>query len=90
MIGRRSALLVIAVVAAVGLSMVPTEAPDVRAATPGLTIVSTARYDVQPEAHRVHVTLNLQLTNRLRDSNPFDLVIANHGGNARSRALWVR
>ena len=68
MIGRRSALLVIAVVAAVGLSMVPTEAPDVRAAAPGLTIVSTARYDVQPEAHRVHVTLNLQLTNRLRDS----------------------
>jgi hypothetical protein len=68
MIGPRLALLVVAVVAAVGLSAAPMTAPDVRAAAPGLTIVSSASYEVQPEAHRVHVTLDLQLTNRLRDS----------------------
>jgi hypothetical protein len=68
MIGRRFALLVFAVVAAVGLSAAPATAPEVRAAAPGLTIVSSASYEVQPEAHRVHMTLDLQLTNRLRDS----------------------
>jgi hypothetical protein len=68
MIGRRFALLVFAVVAAVGLSAAPVTAPDVRAAAPGLTIVSSATYEVQPEAHRVHMMLDLQLTNRLRDS----------------------
>ena len=41
---------------------------EVRAATPDLTIVSDARYDVQPTKHRVRVTLTLTLTNRLRDT----------------------
>jgi hypothetical protein len=50
------------------LSMAPASVAEVAAATPGLTIVSSASYDVQPEAHRVHVTLDLQLTNRLRDT----------------------
>src|SRR4029079_15346467 len=82
MIGRRIAVLAFAFVAAVGLSVAPARPgaargtggdagptpPEVRAAAPGLTIVSTAAYDVQPEAHRVHVSLDLQLTNRLRDS----------------------
>lgn len=68
MIARRIAVLVFAVVAAAGLTTAPLGAPEVRAAAPGLTIVSTANYDVQPEAHRVHVTVDLQLVNRLRDS----------------------
>jgi hypothetical protein len=42
--------------------------PAVRAATPDLTIVSQARYDVQPTRRRVHVTVDLTLTNRLRDT----------------------
>jgi len=70
MIGRRIVVLAFALVAAAGLSVAPVApvAPEVRAAAPGLTIVSSAVYDVQPEAHRVHVSLDLQLTNRLRDS----------------------
>ena len=40
----------------------------VHAATPDLTIVSAARYDVQPAHKRVRVTLDLTLTNRLRDT----------------------
>ncbi len=40
----------------------------VRAATPDLTIVAAARYDVQPSKSRVRVTLDLTLTNRLRDT----------------------
>ena len=36
---------------------------------PGLTIVTSARYDVQPEAHRVRVTLDMTLTNRLSDTS---------------------
>lgn len=43
-------------------------APVVRAASPDLTIVSAARYDVQPAQKRVRVTLDLTLTNRLRDT----------------------
>jgi hypothetical protein len=42
--------------------------PAVRAATPDLTIVSQARYDVRPTQRRVHVTVDLTLTNRLRDT----------------------
>ncbi len=46
----------------------PVGVPTVRAATPDLTIVSSARYDVQPTRHRVHVTVELTLTNRLKDT----------------------
>ena len=49
----------------------PAGAPrraEVRAATPDLTIVSDARYDVQPAHHRVRVTLALTLTNHLKDT----------------------
>jgi hypothetical protein len=46
----------------------PGAAETVRAATPDLTIVSSAQYDVQPSRKRVHVTVNLTLTNRLRDT----------------------
>jgi hypothetical protein len=40
----------------------------VRAATPDLTIVTAARYDVRPDEKRVRVTVDLTLTNRLRDT----------------------
>lgn len=66
---RRLAALVFAVVAATGLLAGPAGATDVRAAAPGLTIVTAARYDVQPANHRVHVTVDLTLTNRLRDTS---------------------
>ena len=46
---------------------VPVPSP-VRAATPDLTIVTAARYDVQPAQKRVRVTVDLTLTNRLRDT----------------------
>ncbi|HEV8697971.1 MAG TPA: hypothetical protein VGQ89_09775, partial [Candidatus Limnocylindrales bacterium] len=46
----------------------PVGVPIVRAATPDLTIVSSARYDVQPTRHRVHVTVELTLMNRLKDT----------------------
>ena len=43
-------------------------ADEVRAATPDLTIVSRARYAVQPDEQRVRVTVNLTLTNHLTDT----------------------
>jgi hypothetical protein len=65
---RRFALLLLAVVAATGWLLVPgAGVAEVRGATPNLTIVTTARYDVQPDARRVRVTLDMTLTNRLSD-----------------------
>ena len=43
-------------------------APEVRAAAPDLTIVTDATYEVQPEQHRVQVTVDMVLTNHLRDT----------------------
>ncbi len=71
MTGRRLPTLLLALVAAVGLLGIPVgpAAPvEVRAATPDLTIVSTARYDVQPDKRRVRVTVDLTLHNRLKDT----------------------
>jgi hypothetical protein len=68
---RRLPTLLLAVVAAVGLlgtPVGPTAPLEVHAATPDLTIVSTARYDVQPSKHRVRVTVDLTLHNRLKDT----------------------
>jgi hypothetical protein len=70
-IGRRLAPLGLALVAALGLLGTPAgpAAPsEVRAATPDLTIVSAARYEVQPSRRRIHITLDLTITNRLRDT----------------------
>lgn len=61
---RRTALL-LAVLATIGFFGTPTEA---RAASPDLTIVTAARYDVQPSQRRVRVTVDLTLTNRLKDT----------------------
>src|SRR3954447_4023875 len=65
---NRLGLLAFAVLVATGLSVAPVAVREVAATAPGLTIVSSASYDVTPETHRVHVTLDLQLTNRLRDT----------------------
>ncbi|MDO8484181.1 MAG: hypothetical protein Q7S35_04480, partial [Candidatus Limnocylindrales bacterium] len=65
---RRIGGLGLAIALASGLLAVPATAPEVRAATPDLTIVSAARYDVQPEQHRVRVSLDLVLTNHLKDT----------------------
>ena len=64
---RRLARVVLAAVVALGVVAAPGQS-TVRAATPDLTIVTAARYDVQPAQKRVRVTVDLTLTNRLRDT----------------------
>lgn len=65
---RRLAGLLLAIVAATALLAAPAGVSQVRAATPDLTIVANASYDVQPEQHRVHVTLDMLLANHLKDT----------------------
>ena len=65
---RRLGGLGLALALAVGAVAAPSTAPEVRAAAPDLTIVTDARYDVQPEQHRVRVNLRVVLTNRLKDT----------------------
>jgi len=65
---RRLGPLLLALVVVAGLTVAPTGATDVRAATPDLTIVSDARYDVQPTQSRVRVTVTLRVTNHLKDT----------------------
>ncbi len=60
--------LLLATVVALGLVAAPPNAPEARAATPDLTIVSDAHYVVQPAERRVRITLDLTLRNRLRDT----------------------
>ncbi len=67
-IGRRLAVVLLAIVAAGGLLAAPAGVSEVRAASPDLTIVTTARYDVQPAQRRVRVTLDMVMTNHLRDT----------------------
>jgi hypothetical protein len=67
----RSIRLVVSAALAIGVAGWPGgagTAETVRAAAPDLTIVSSARYDVQPSRKRVRVTVNLTLTNRLKDT----------------------
>jgi len=66
---RRFAAVLLAVLAATGLLASPAGTPDVRAAAPGLSIVTDAQYDVQPDAHRVRVTLDMVMKNRLSDTS---------------------
>ena len=68
MIARRFGRLGLAIAFATGLLVTPQVAPTVRAAAPGLTIVSDARYDVQPDQRRVRVSLDLTLTNNRKDT----------------------
>lgn len=65
---RRVWSLILAALVATGLLVAPPVAPSVRAAAPDLTIVSDARYDVQPDQRRVRVSLDLLVTNHLKDS----------------------
>jgi len=65
---RRLGGLGLAIALAVMAVAAPPAAPAVRGATPDLTIVSDARYDVQPEQHRVRVNLKVVLTNHLKDT----------------------
>ena len=67
-LGRRLGGLGLAIALACGLLAAPAAVGEVRAAAPDLTIVSDARYDVQPEQHQVRVILNLILTNHLKDT----------------------
>ena len=70
MIGRLPRLIA-AMVVALGLlaSPVGPGAPaEVAAATPDLTVVGKARYDVLPDEQRIRVTIDLTLRNRLRDT----------------------
>lgn len=64
---RRLGRLGVALALAIGLVAAPAASP-VRAAAPDLTIVTDARYDVQPEQQRIRVTLKAVLTNHLKDT----------------------
>jgi len=65
---RIASRAVLAVMLAGGLlATVPAGSP-VRAAAPDLTISSDARYDVLPAQHRIRISLDLLLTNRLKDT----------------------
>ncbi|MGP1674706.1 MAG: hypothetical protein ACTS8Z_05795 [Candidatus Limnocylindrales bacterium] len=71
MMRRQGAVVLLAVIAAIGLlgfPVGPAAPSDVHAATPDLTIVGSARYDVQPTEQRIRVTVDLTLTNRLKDT----------------------
>jgi hypothetical protein len=71
MTARRVATLLLAVVAAVGLlgtPVGPTAPAEVQAAAQPLRFTSNARYDVQPGARRIRVTVDLRLTNPSKDT----------------------
>ena len=65
---RRFTALGLALLAATALLTSPAGTNDVQAAGPDLSIVTDARYDVQPDQHRVRVTLDMVLKNQLKDS----------------------
>ncbi len=65
---RRLTIGILALIAAGGWLISPSGVAEVRAATPDLTIVSGATYDVQPDHHRVRVTLDMTLVNHLHDT----------------------
>ncbi|HEY0443392.1 MAG TPA: hypothetical protein VGC90_04135, partial [Candidatus Limnocylindrales bacterium] len=58
----------LAVLVATGIAVAPPLAQDVRAATPDLTLVGDAQYDVDPANKAVHVTVDLLATNHLHDT----------------------
>lgn len=67
-LARAVVALLVAVGAAGGLLFAPGAVPTILAATPDLTLVTDARYDVQPDASRVHVTVNVRATNHRADT----------------------
>ncbi|MEX2011846.1 MAG: hypothetical protein WEF51_06405, partial [Chloroflexota bacterium] len=65
---RRLGPGLLAVIVAIALAAAPPVAPVARAATPDLTIVGDARYEVVPEESLVRVTVDLVARNHLRDT----------------------
>ncbi len=65
---RAPRLLGLLVALAAALGVLGSAPPAAIAATPDLTIVTNARYDVQPAKHRVHITVDLTLANHKRDT----------------------
>ncbi|MDQ2964257.1 MAG: hypothetical protein M3R57_00180, partial [Chloroflexota bacterium] len=65
---RRLVESVLAAIVAIGLVAAPSSAPASRAASPDLTIVGNARYEVRPEESLVRVTVDLVARNHLRDT----------------------
>ena len=65
---RQTVLLALAAVLALGLAAAPPSTTVVYAATPDLTLVSNARYDVQPDDRRVAVTVDIVARNHLKDT----------------------
>ncbi len=65
---RLASPALLAIALAGGLLAAPAAAPLVRAAAPDLTISSDARYDVQPVQRRIRITVDLLLTNHLKDT----------------------
>lgn len=67
---RRSPVVIVAIalLAAIGGLVSPPAATDVAAATPDLTIVTAARYDVRPDDRLVHVTLDATAVNHKSDT----------------------
>jgi len=59
---------VLATMGVIGAGGLIMQAPVVRAATPDLSVITSARYDVRPEAGRIDVTVDLTATNRLVDT----------------------
>jgi hypothetical protein len=64
---RRVAPLLVALIAALAVSLAPPTAPAALAA-PDLTLTADTRYDVDPEAQRIHVTVALTAVNHLKDT----------------------
>ena len=64
----RGLLPILALVAALGGTLLPAVAPDVRAAAPDLTLTTDTRYDVQPDKARIHVTTLVTAVNHLHDT----------------------
>jgi len=66
---RRIRVMAALVLAATAIGIGPNPAPhDVRAATPSLTLVSAATYEVHPDEGRVAVTVRITATNTLKDT----------------------
>ncbi len=65
---RRMVAALLAVAIAAGIAVAPPLARETYAATPDLTLVGDARYEVDPANSRVRVTVDLVATNHLQDT----------------------
>ncbi len=67
-LGRSGRLLVPAALAAVVLAVAAAAPPAARATSPSLTLVGRTSYAVQPDRRRVHVTVDLTVTNQTTET----------------------